>query len=167
MKFVKIIGILFVLVAITFAGSYLWTIVTKPGVERTITIAAEPGEVWDILTDFDSYHEWNPFIVESTGAAEVGSVITNTIDHNGSTMQFSPTILVAEPERELRWLGRFIVPGVVDGEHYFLIEDLGNGEVRLTHGEHFRGALVPFASGALDVGDGFDAMNRALKERAE
>ncbi len=30
---------------------------------------------------------------------------------------FRPTVLVAEPNRELRWLGRLFMPGPFDGEH--------------------------------------------------
>jgi len=37
-------------------------------------------------------------------------------------MTFRPTILKAEPNRELRWLGHLLVPGLFDGEHIFTIE---------------------------------------------
>ena len=37
-------------------------------------------------------------------------------------MTFKPTVLAVHPERELRWLGRFILPGLFDGEHSFRIE---------------------------------------------
>lgn len=82
-------------------------------------------------------------------------------------MTFEPEVLVVDPGRELRWIGRFGVPGVVDGEHYFLIEQTGPSTVRFTQGEQFSGFLVPVAGSAIDVGDGFDAMNQALKERVE
>jgi len=39
-------------------------------------------------------------------------------------MTFRPTILKAEPERELRWLGRLLLPGLFDGEHVFEIEQI-------------------------------------------
>lgn len=82
-------------------------------------------------------------------------------------MTFAPKVLVADPGRELRWIGRMWMPGIVDGEHYFRIEPAGDGRVRLTQGERFSGALVPVAGGLLDMRDEFAAMNAAVKVRAE
>lgn len=167
MRIIKvIIGVVGVVVLIA-VGSYAWTAVTKPQIETSIIIDADGDAVWDVLTDFDRYSEWNPFIIESRGTAAVGTQLTNTLLNGTSEMTFTPTITVADAGRELRWLGQFPVPGIIDGEHYFLIESLGSGQVRFVHGEHFRGALVPFAGGALDVEDGFAAMNEALKQRVE
>ncbi len=82
---------------------------------------------------------------------------------------FRPTVLVAEPNRELRWLGRLFMPGLFDGEHSFSIEPLGEGRVRFDQRERFRGVLVPLLSKMLDsdMRSGFEEMNRALKLRAE
>jgi hypothetical protein len=83
-------------------------------------------------------------------------------------MRFRPTVLALRPERELRWLGRLFIPGLFDGEHYFLLEPMGEGRTRLTHGEKFSGLLVGFLSGALSGTEaGFKAMNTALKQKAE
>jgi hypothetical protein len=38
-----------------------------------IHINASPSIVWNILTDFDNYGEWNPFIKEISGVQQVGS----------------------------------------------------------------------------------------------
>jgi hypothetical protein len=84
-------------------------------------------------------------------------------------MSFRPTVLVAEPHRELRWLGHLWLPGIFDGEHSFSIEPLGEGHVRFAQRVRFRGLLLPFLSKMLD-GDiqlGFNEMNWALKLRAE
>ena len=45
-------------------------------------------------------------------------------------MTFKPRVLNAEPERELRWLGHLLVPGLFDGEHSFTIEPLQENRVR-------------------------------------
>jgi hypothetical protein len=78
-------------------------------------------------------------------------------------------VLKAEPNRELRWLGRLLVPGLFDGEHIFIIELLGAERVRFIQREIFTGMLVPFLTGALDrdTRHGFEEMNQALKDRAE
>jgi hypothetical protein len=36
-------------------------------------------------------------------------------------MTFRPTVLNAETNRELRWLGHLLAPGLFDGEHSFTI----------------------------------------------
>lgn len=37
-------------------------------------------------------------------------------------MTFHPVVLVAVQERELRWLGRLLIPGLFDGEHTFQLD---------------------------------------------
>lgn len=72
------------------------------------------------------------------------------------------------PNRELRWQGRLLAPGLFTGEHYFLIEEAGPGRVRFVHGEDFFGILVPLAGGSFPaVEQGFKDMNAKLKELAE
>ena len=84
-------------------------------------------------------------------------------------MSFRPTVLLAAPNTELRWLGHFLVPGIFDGEHYFRIAAIGPGQIRFTQGEKFSGLLVGMFKASLDRGTkaGFVAMNAALKARAE
>ncbi|WP_323379487.1 SRPBCC domain-containing protein [Streptomyces durbertensis] len=138
-------------------------------VRTHVDINAPALRVWEVLTDFDAYAQWNPFIVSARGRPEVGAVLENVLDSNGSTMRFRPTVRVAVPGKELRWLGRLWAPRLLDGEHSFLIEETGSGGVRLTQAETFTGALValPFVRRKLDVHDHFTAMNTALKQRAE
>ena len=64
-------------------------------------------------------------------------------------MTFRPTVRVAEPDRELRWLGRVLLPGIFDGEHAFIIEPQASG-CRLRHEETFSGLLVPAFGAMLD-----------------
>jgi hypothetical protein len=83
-------------------------------------------------------------------------------------MRFSPKLLLVEPQRELRRRGRFLLPGLFDGEHFFQFEHCGDG-TRLSHGENSSGlfvALMPAGSFA-EIEQGFSAMNKALKRRAE
>ena len=138
-------------------------------IETSIEIDASPKKVWSILTDFAGMASWNPFIKSISGALAPGSTLAVHIAPPGkSGMQFKPTVLAANRERELRWLGRLLVPGIFDGEHYFLLEPIGSDRTRLTQGEKFSGILVGLFGGTLSATeDGFKAMNVALKRRAE
>src|SRR5262245_6218093 len=134
--------------------------------EVEIDVPAE--RVWRSLTDFVAYPEWNPFVRRVAGEVKVGARLHISIrPPGGRGMTFRPTVLVADPDRELRWLGRLWVPGLFDGEHAFVIEPLGKGRVRFIQRERFAGLLVPLLSKMLDgeTRRGFEAMNRALKER--
>lgn len=83
-------------------------------------------------------------------------------------MRFKPTVLSARPERELRWLGHILFSGIFDGEHYFLLEPVGERRTRLRQGEKFSGLLIGLLSGTLSATEaGFKAMNAALKQQVE
>jgi len=132
-------------------------------------IAAPCRRVWSVLTDFAAYPAWNPFITRLEGEAREGARLTVRIHPpGGRAMTFRPTVLAAVPGRELRWLGHLLVPGLFDGEHAFRLEPRGAEGCRLVQEERFRGLLVPLLGRALaQTRKGFEAMNQALKERAE
>jgi hypothetical protein len=134
-----------------------------------IVIAAPAERVWQILTDFDAYPRWNPFIRRIDGAAVVGARLDVRIEPpGGAGMTFRPTVLGAEANRELRWLGQLGLPKLFDGEHSLTIESLAEGGVRFIQREVFSGLLVPLVGGTLaKTREGFEQMNRALKARAE
>ncbi|PKN18531.1 MAG: SRPBCC domain-containing protein [Deltaproteobacteria bacterium HGW-Deltaproteobacteria-6] len=138
--------------------------------QTEIEIDAEAQRVWSILADFAAYPEWNPFIRSIRGVMAQGSRLEVRIQPSGAKgMTFRPSILVADPGRELRWLGRLMLPGLFDGEHRLVIEPVAPGKVRFRQNERFSGILVPLFRNSLDrdTKRGFEEMNRALKARAE
>jgi hypothetical protein len=135
-----------------------------------IEIDAPAERVWRLLTDFASYPEWNPFIRSISGQPTPGERLEVRIEPPGGRgMTFRPTVLTAEDNRELRWLGHLLVPGLFDGEHSLTIQPLGENRARFVQREAFKGLLVPLFRRSLDNNTqrGFEEMNRALKERAE
>ena len=138
--------------------------------ETDIEIRATPERVWEVLTDFDAYPAWNPFIIHAAGQAAAGSRLNLRMRPPGRRpTRFRPLVLDAEPGRRLRWLGRVLVPGLFDGEHSFDIQPVGPDRVRLTQHERFRGILAPVLFGFLAKPTlaGFQQLNQALKDRAE
>jgi hypothetical protein len=82
-------------------------------------------QVYDALVDFKSYSQWNPFIVSAVGEPTVGSKLKITCQPpGGKQVSFTPKVLAAERGKELRWLGRVLMPGLFDGEHSFKLEEL-------------------------------------------
>jgi len=137
-------------------------------IATAIDIAASPAAVWAVLMDFTSYPDWNPFIRRLEGEPREGARLTVTVrPPGGREMSFRPTLLVVQPNRELRWLGRVLMPGIFDGEHSFVIEAT-NGGCHLRHEERFGGILVPLFGKMLIATElGFGASNEALRQRVE
>ncbi|MFN4274789.1 MAG: SRPBCC family protein [Ferrovibrio sp.] len=137
-----------------------------------ILIDAPPARVWAVLADFATYGAWNPFMPQIFGTPQAGARLRVRIVPPGSGgMTFRPRLLTVTPERELRWRGHLLVPGLFDGEHRFRLEPTDGGQRTLfRHGESFSGLLLPVIFGAraqAATRAGFEAMNAALKRRAE
>lgn len=146
------------------AGAFVFA--PRADIVTEIDIDAPPSAVWAVLADPAGYRDWNPFLVSMEGELAEGATLANTMrPAGGSEMTFRPVVLKVEPEQELRWLGRFLLPRIADGEHYFLLEERIGG-TRLVHGETFRGVAFWFVDAEQFRAD-FEAMNAALKARVE
>ena len=139
-------------------------------IRTEIEIDATAERVWQLLTDFSAFPDWNPFISRADGEVRNGARLKVYLQPSGAKgMTFWPTVLKAEPNRELRWLGRLWIPGLFDGEHVFTIEPLETKRVRFIQREVFTGLLVPLfvRLGGVNTQRGFKEMNNALKVQAE
>lgn len=139
-------------------------------VRSEIEINSHPDSVWKILTDFAGYDQWNPFIKKIVGLPREGSKIDIYIKTpSGKNRKYSPRITKVEEGRELRWFGKSSLPGFLDAEHIFTIEELQPQLVRFIQREVFDGFLTRLFGKGLDtdVRQGFKDMNDALKKRAE
>ena len=135
----------------------------------SIEIQAAPDAVWQVLTGFLGDPDGNPFIIEATGEAATGARLTLRMQPVvGKGVTLRPAVREVVPGTRLRWLGRFLMPGLMDAEHVFELEPIPGG-TRLHQSERFTGLLVPFLASSLDRGTlpAFGLMNAALKSRAE
>ncbi|NUC71163.1 SRPBCC domain-containing protein [Haloterrigena sp. SYSU A558-1] len=132
-------------------------------------IDAPPDVVWDVLLEFDSYPEWNPFVRAIEGTPAKGERLRVRIaPPDARAVTFEPEVVVVEENHRLAWVGRLVVPFAFDGYHEVRLEPVADGErTRLLHRETFRGALVPLLFDRESLERGFAAMNAAIKDRAE
>jgi hypothetical protein len=121
-----------------------------------IEINAPPERVWGILTDFPAYGKWNPFLYRVVGEAILGTQVRVYLKALGRETKLKCSIITLEPNRELRWKWHLFLPGLYGGEHSLSIEPLGEN-------------LLSLFSKSIDRDSkpGFEAMDQALKARAE
>lgn len=141
---------------------------------RTETMIDAPAStVWQVLTDFRAYGQWNPFILSIRGDLVEGEQLQVVVHQpGGRELGYHPKVLKVVPGEQLRWRARLMFGGLFDGEHYFLLEerqaDDGSKQTRLIQGEDFSGWLVKWLTRSLHrTARGFAAMNQAIKKRAE
>src|SRR5262245_4493090 len=105
-------------------------------IATAIDIDAPAAAIWRLLVDFPAYPGGTAFL-RIAGEARVGARLEVTVQPAGrKPMTFRPTVRAADPDRELRWLGRVLLPGIFDGEHALIIEPRSDG-CRLRHEETF------------------------------
>jgi len=139
-------------------------------IKTQVDIHASAQRVWQILTEFQNYPAWNPFITQITGQLQHGAHVCFwfTLPFGGK-LPARATILNLAPEVELRWAGALPIPGLLRAEHYHVLEVLGPNRVRFHQGEIFTGILVApfwpvFATRGVQL---YEQSSLALKQRAE
>ena len=163
----RLLAVLAALIVVV-TGYAVYTNVSPYTLEASIEIQATPQQVWAVLADTAHYPQWNPFITSSSGQIHVGATLTNVMHDATGNTTFTPTVLVAEPGRELTWIGRVPPGGIFTGVHTFTITQIRPGVVLFTQREDFTGVGVPFYEHWLhtDTLPMFKAMNDALAHRA-
>ena len=134
-----------------------------------VDIDAPAERVWQVVSDFGRYSDWNPFIVRAAGEPRVGERLDITIAAPGmKPVSFRPRVLDVEPGRLVRWKGEFKLPGLFDGRLALIVDPLDGGRSRFTTHEDVTGILLPFVGKVMTASQqGFELMARAVKERAE
>lgn len=139
-------------------------------ITTSIHISATPERIWDSLTDFAAYPQWNPFIRSLEGEAKPNSRIRVQLVPPGQKgMVFRPRVVAFDRNQRFEWLGHLLFPGLFDGKHCFELIANEDGTTTFIQSEVFRGILVPFLKKMLHgpTLEGFRQMNEALKKRVE
>ncbi|NOQ27931.1 MAG: SRPBCC domain-containing protein [Bacteroidales bacterium] len=135
-----------------------------------IEIDAPIEKVWAVLTNFEEYPKWNPFIKLIDGEVKEGLIFKVTLEPPDSKpMIFKPKCLKFEKNKKFKWLGHLFIPGIFDGEHIFELIEMNKNKTNFIQKENFKGLLVPFLWKQLNTKTrkGFELMNEKLKELSE
>jgi len=135
-----------------------------------IEINSSPQAVWDILTDFSNYPQWNPILTKVVGQLSIGNKLEIHITTvGGKSRIYHPKITKIVPNQDLRWTGKFFLPQIFSGERIFLIEKVSNDKINFVNKEIFSGIGIKLAPQKMenDILSSFKKMNEALKKTAE
>lgn len=137
-------------------------------IQTEIIINAPADKVWNILTDFSNYPNWNSFIISVEGELEQGGKLKNTMIIEGEKNVFKPTITKVETNKYFEWLGKLPL-GIFKGRHYFELESISPNQTKLIHGEKFSGWLRGIIMKKIGEAtrNNFIKMNKELKMLAE
>lgn len=139
----------------------------KKHISTEIIINASIDKVWDELTDFSKYPDWNPFIRKISGEIKKGNIIEVTFQTHGSDpIVFTPEIILYEENNILQWEGKLFIPGIFTGRHTFQLVKIETNKTKLIQKEDFNGILVPFFKFDSTI-EGFTLMNKEFKKRTE
>lgn len=103
-------------------------------IENKIRISQSVENVWAVLIDRESYHQWNPVILSQTGVLQRGCSAKMRINPALFPMNVNIVYRQVRPMQELSWFGG---PPLVKGYHYFKLKALEDGSTEVTHGVRF------------------------------
>lgn len=146
--------LLLVLVALYLFG--------KNSVHSEILIPAPAEQVWSVLTDTDSYTNWNPVLEVQEGNLEQGAKVKYQFRQNDdTTYEVLSTVKQIVENKILNQVGGTF--GILTYDHRYMLEQTKQGTQVIIH-EDYRGIAVPFWNPAA-VGGAYERLNQALKER--
>ena len=136
-----------------------------------IVIDAPQQLVWEQVTNFEVYSDWNPFILEAHAKFEVGATIHFLEDLKQFGQHWiKAQFLSIDPPNSFVWQGHVGASFLFTVRHPFLCEAISEHQTRFTQGHDNFGLLIPYFAwrGVYNVSyQGYLDYNQALKERCE
>lgn len=124
-----------------------------------VTISADAGIVWALLTNASDFPRWNSTVVSIKGEIRAGEIIElkSTLDEKWT---FKLKVKEFVPEKRLVW-------GDAQGSRVYSLEKSGSG-TQFSMSERIGGPLFPLFAGMIPSFDeSFDRFTADLKKEAE
>ena len=157
----------YIFLTILLVAIIILLIIGNKSISTEIIINTSAENIWNELTNFEKYPEWNPFIRKVSGNIAVGNKIEVTFQTEGSNpIVFTPIIQKIDNNSIFQWEGRLLMPGIFTGKHTFQLVSIDKNKTKLIQKEEFNGILVSFFNFDSTI-KGFGLMNKSIKERLE
>jgi uncharacterized protein YndB with AHSA1/START domain len=138
-------------------------------IDKTLDIAAPPEVVWEVLTDFPRYGEWNPFVVECRSTLVPGEAMDMRVK------------LVGFPQRQVEWMNEHVPGrrfaynmkpfplGALRSRRSHEVEPAGANRTRYRSSFRLEGWMMPLVRGLLGgrIEAGMRGMWEGVQRRAE
>ena len=137
-------------------------------IELTRDIKAPPEVVWSVITDFERYKEWNPFVVDCDAKLKPGAPISMRVRLGPREISQVETVSSVVEHKLFEYRMRPIKPFLHSCRQHHVESDGIGGTIYRSHFE-----LNGWLSGltALSIGKhlryGFESMTDAVQQRAE
>jgi len=134
-----------------------------------IQISAPIDQVWQVLTDFENWKDWNPTIKQASGNASLGSKLNITMaGEDCKEMSYQPCVLKVNPPSIFRWRATMMAGFLFTNYRVFELKEKDGG-TQFTHKKEFSGLIVPMFWKKLNqfVLPMLEKMDKALKDKLE
>ena len=139
-------------------------------IDATLDIDASAELVWQVITDFARYPEWNPFIPECRSTLKPGDPIDLKVNlFAGGPRPQREWMLTHTPGREFSYRMKPVPGGTLRSRRSHQVTPLGPGRCRYESHFELVGWLQPLVSGLLGgkLKLGFAGMTEGIKTQAE
>ena len=141
------------------------------GWTTTIIIQVPQQVVWEHVTDFATYPDWNPFVIKASAQFEVGKTIRFLEDLKQFGQHWiTARFLAIDPPHRFVWKGHFVAPFLFTVRHTFKVEAISDTQTRFSQIHENSGLLISFLAwrGIYWVShQGYLDFDQALKTRCE
>lgn len=139
-------------------------------VEFRTGVQAPAEIIWEVVSDFSTWKDWNPIHPRIEGEMRIGtSLVVDFVPvADGPVTTLAPIVQDWVPYEQLHWRTSKL-GGFVTAIRYLEIEQMGDAGSTFSNGELFMGPLVRFVSRdeRRRLKAAFTRMGEAVKARAE
>ena len=138
-------------------------------VEHRTGVKAPAELVWEVISDFATWKDWNPVHPRMEGEMRIGTTLTvDLVLGEGPATTLQPVVQDWVPYEQLHWRTKRL-RGFVTAIRYLEIENMGPQNSTFSNGELFMGPLVRWVSRdeRRRLRAAYTRMGEAVRERAE
>lgn len=138
-------------------------------IDHDIAIQAPAAAVWAVISDFDRYPEWNPFVVSARSSLKPGEPIDMKVKLLGPVQRQVEIILDVREGEGFSYCMKPFPLGALSSRRSHRITEIDANSCRYESHFELRGWLMPLVRGLMRgaLQRGFDGMSQGIRERAE
>ncbi len=138
-------------------------------IDNEIEIKAPAAAVWQVITDFDSYSQWNPFVVQARSSLQPGAPIDMKVKLLGPVQRQVEIILDVREGEGFSYCMKPFPLGALSSRRSHEITPLAEDRCRYRSHFELQGWMMPLVRGLMRgaLERGFGSMTQAIGQRAE